>query len=106
MVVLVAMRSLGHLLSLFYFGRRDVTDVILENLALRQQLALLQRSVKGPRLRRHDRAFCLLRSRVSAGFITALSGGKQRSHRVSGSHRSTSRAVGACAAHGHARHQR
>ena len=42
------------LLSLLSFGRRDVTDLVLENLALRQQLAVLQRSVKRPRLRRRE----------------------------------------------------
>jgi hypothetical protein len=63
-VVLVVMGILGHLLSVFSLGRRDVTDPILENLALRQQLTVLQRSVKRPRLRRRDRAFCVVLSRV------------------------------------------
>ena len=72
MVVLVAMRILGHLLSRFSFGRRDVTDLILENLPLRQQLAVLQRSVKRPHLRRRDRAFWVLLSRVWANWRSVL----------------------------------
>ena len=38
-----------------------------ENLALRQQLAVLRQSAKRPRLRRHDRVFCALLSRLSLG---------------------------------------
>ena len=36
---------------------RDRAQLALENLALRQQLAVLKRSVKRPKLRRRDRIF-------------------------------------------------
>ena len=52
------------LLSLPLFGRRGATDLVLENLALRQQLAVLQRSARRLRLRRRDRAFWVLLSRI------------------------------------------
>jgi putative transposase len=71
-VVLVSMRTLVHLLSLFSFGRRDVTDPILENLAFRQQLAVLKRPVKRPRLRRRHRAFWVLLSRVWSNWRPVL----------------------------------
>ena len=61
-----------HLLSLLSSGRRDVTDLVLENLALRQQLAVLQRSVKRPRLRRRDRFFWVLLSRIWSNWRSAL----------------------------------
>lgn len=60
------------LLSLLCFGRQDATGLVLENLALRQQLAVLQRSVKRPRLRRRDRAFWVLLSRVWTNWRSAL----------------------------------
>ena len=60
------------LLSLLCSGRQDVTDLVLENLALRQQLAVLQRSVKRPRLRRRDRAFWVLLSRIWRNWRSAL----------------------------------
>ncbi len=60
------------LLSLLSLGRRDVTDLVLENLALRQQLAVLQRSVKRPRFRRRDRAFWVLLSRIWSNWRSAL----------------------------------
>ena len=66
------MRILVHLLSLFSFGRRDMTDLVLENLALRQQLEVLQRSVKRPRLRRRDRFFWVLLSRIWSNWRSAL----------------------------------
>jgi len=39
-------------------------DLALENLALRQQLAVLRRSVKRPRLSDFDRGFLVLLSRI------------------------------------------
>ena len=39
---------------------RSRRDLLLETLALRQQLGVLQRSVKRPRLRNADRAFWVL----------------------------------------------
>ena len=66
------MRVLCYLLSLLSFGHRDATDLVLENLALRQQLAVLQRSVRRPRLRRRDRAFWVLLSRIWDNWRSAL----------------------------------
>jgi len=43
-------------LVLFLRGTlRDQTELAVENLALRQQLAILQQKSKTPRLRKHDR---------------------------------------------------
>ncbi len=39
-------------------------DLALENLALRHQLAVLQRSTKRPRISRTDRAFWVVLSRI------------------------------------------
>lgn len=47
-------------------------DLALENLALRQQLAILKRSNKRPRLTRADRAFWVALSRVFADWRQAL----------------------------------
>ncbi len=60
------------LLSLLFFGRRDATDLVLENLALRQQLAALRRSVKRPHLRRRNRAFWVALSRVWDNWRSAV----------------------------------
>ncbi len=43
-----------------------------ENLALRQQVALLQRSVKRPRLHRRDRIFWVWLSRLWRGWWSSL----------------------------------
>jgi hypothetical protein len=55
--LMVLLRSIG----LICGGHRAV---VLENLALRQQLALLTRTVKRPQLRSTDRLFWILLSRV------------------------------------------
>jgi len=43
---------------------QDRSDLVLENLALRQQLAVLQRSIKRPKLVPTDRLFWVVLSRV------------------------------------------
>ncbi len=48
------------------------TDLAAENLALRQQLAILQHKSKRPRLRRRDRIFWALLSRIWADWRSAL----------------------------------
>ena len=53
-------------------GFRPRADLVIENLALRQQLAVLQRNSKRPRLRNLDRAFWLLLSRVWSHFADVL----------------------------------
>ncbi len=45
---------------------RDQTELAAENLALRQQLAVLQRKSKRPRLKNRDRIFWALLSRLWA----------------------------------------
>jgi len=42
---------------------RKSSDIAMENLALRQQLAVMKRSVKRPKLRTTDRMFWILLSR-------------------------------------------
>ena len=48
------------------------TALAAENLALRQQLAVLQVSVKRPRLRRRDRVFWVWLSRLWSGWRSCL----------------------------------
>ena len=55
--------------------RSLITDrgtLVLENLALRQQLAVLRRSVRRPRLRRRDRLFWTELSRCWTGWQNVL----------------------------------
>ena len=64
--------TLLHLLRLcpfFYGGHRQLA---LENLALRQQLAVYKRTASRPKLRRRERFFWVCLSRVWAGWRTAL----------------------------------
>jgi putative transposase len=64
--------ALLHLLRLcpfFYGGHRQLA---LENLALRQQLAVYKRTASRPKLRRRERFFWVCLSRVWAGWRTAL----------------------------------
>ncbi len=53
----------------FFAGR---AALIAENLALRQQLAILQRSAKRPRLRRRDRVFWVWLSRLWSRWRSSL----------------------------------
>jgi putative transposase len=64
-VILNALRALRA-------GFRPRADLVIENLALRQQLAVLQRNSKRPRLRHLDRAFWLLLSRIWSRFADVL----------------------------------
>jgi transposase InsO family protein len=52
------------LLALFRTVTQDRSDLVLENLALRQQLAVLQRNVKHPKLLPSDRLFWVVLSRT------------------------------------------
>ena len=47
--------------------------LVLENLALRQQIVVLQRSAKRPRLKTQDRVFWVLLSRIWSGWRDSLS---------------------------------
>jgi hypothetical protein len=57
------MKLLLKLLLNILFGFKKKLDLTLENLALRQQLATMKRSIKRPRFRRRDRLFWILLSR-------------------------------------------
>jgi putative transposase len=63
--LVVLLRSIG----LIYRGHRAVA---LENLALRQQLTALTRTVKRPRLRHGDRLFWILLAKAWREWRTAL----------------------------------
>lgn len=52
------------LASTLFFMLRPRASLIAENLALRQQLAVLRRSAPRPRLRPSDRAFWVVLSRA------------------------------------------
>ena len=68
MVVMITLILTGLLRVL-----RTRRALVLENLALRHQLAVLQRAVQRPRLRRSDRLFWVLLSRLWAGWTDAVS---------------------------------
>ena len=55
------------LLALFRASVGSRAALAAENLALRQQLAVLKRSVKRPKLRTRDRLFWILLSRLWKG---------------------------------------
>ena len=53
---------MGIVSAIVFFLRAFLTNravLVAENLALHQQLAVLQRSVRRPRLRKRDRIFCV-----------------------------------------------
>jgi hypothetical protein len=54
-------------------GLRTRRALVLENLALRHQLAVLQRTARRPRLRPSDRVFWVLLSRLWGGLAEAVS---------------------------------
>ena len=54
-------------------GVRTQRSLVLENLALRHQLAVLQRTAPRPRLRTADRLFWVLLSRLWSGWTDAVS---------------------------------
>ena len=62
-----------HILLLFIRGiLRDRTELAAENLALRQQLAALHHKSKRPRLRKRDRIFWTILSRIWRNWRSAL----------------------------------
>ena len=64
--------TLLHLLRLVPFLLGGHYQLALENLALRQQLAVYKRTATRPKLRQRDRCFWVWLSRVWAGWRTAL----------------------------------
>jgi hypothetical protein len=63
------LRWLGFLIRATLRERRDLA---LENLALRQQLGVLKRRKGVPRLKRKDRLFWVVPSRIWAPWLQAL----------------------------------
>ena len=55
-------KTLSWLFSLL-FGFKKTFDIVLENLALHQQMAAMKRSIKRPQLRSRDHLFGVLLSR-------------------------------------------
>jgi len=66
------MRFLAFVLSVLRSWIRTRTALAVENLALRQQLAVLRRSVKRPKVRNRDRIFWIWLSRFWAGWSSTL----------------------------------
>jgi len=61
------------ILVLFFRGvLRDRTELAAENLALRQQLAILQQKSKTPCLHKRDRIFWVWLSKLWSGWRSAL----------------------------------
>jgi len=61
--------------AIVFFLRAFLTDravLVAENLALRQQLGVLRRSVRRPRLRKRDRIFWVWMSRLWSGWRSSL----------------------------------
>jgi putative transposase len=67
------MRHLLHvLLATARSSLKSQRELALENLALRQQLAILHRTTKRPKLSKADRAFWVILSRLWSGWQSAL----------------------------------
>jgi putative transposase len=66
------MHILAFVLSVLRPWLRSHAALALENLTLRQQIAVLRRSVKRPKVRDRDRIFWVLLSRFWAGWSSAL----------------------------------
>jgi hypothetical protein len=66
------MRLIGGVWCLLRLLALPRSQLALENLALRQQLAVLSRQRPWPRLRRRDRLFWMALSRICAGWRSAL----------------------------------
>jgi hypothetical protein len=61
-----------NLLFNILFGFKKTFDIVLENLALRQQLATMKRSAKRPQLRASDRLFWIVLSRFWSNWRQVL----------------------------------
>jgi hypothetical protein len=66
---MIPLFALSTFLRALLFGS---TAIALENVALRHQLAVLQRSVRRPRPSRRDRIFCVWLSRCWAAWRSSL----------------------------------
>jgi|GEM_PF-4766827 len=56
-----------------FFGHKGHIDTSLKNLALRQQINVLQRSIKPPNIKNRDRLFWVVISKVYMQWRSALS---------------------------------
>ena len=63
--------KLKTLLNIFW-GFKKTSDLVLENLALRQQLAVMKQSVQRPQIRSIDRLFWILLSRIWGNWRDAM----------------------------------
>ena len=66
------MSILRAITALFNAFLNDRASLVAENVALRHQLTVLQRSVKRPKLRKRDRIFWIWLSRLWRGWRSAL----------------------------------
>jgi hypothetical protein len=66
------MKTFLRILFNILFGSEKTTDLALENLALRQQLAILKQSKKRPQIPNRDRLFWILLSRFWSGWRETL----------------------------------
>ena len=66
------MKKFLRLLFNILLGSEKTSDLALENLALRQQVAAMKRSIKRPQLRSRDRLFWILLSRFWSNWQQAL----------------------------------
>ncbi|CAB1063207.1 Mobile element protein [Olavius sp. associated proteobacterium Delta 1] len=66
------MKMTLNLLFNILFGFKKTFDIVLENLALRQQLATMKRSAKRPQLRASDRLFWIILSRFLSNWRQVL----------------------------------
>ena len=66
------MQILRKMLFKILFGPEKDFDLVLENLALRQQVAAMKRYIKRPQLRSRDRFFWVLLSRFWSNWREAL----------------------------------
>jgi len=81
--------TLLHLLRLFPFLCGGHRQLVTENIALRQQLAVYKRMANRPKLRRTDRLFWVWLSRLWAGWRRPLVPGSKGSRGLRASGRST-----------------
>ena len=66
------MKMTLNLLFNILFGFKKTFDIVLENLALRQQLATMKRCAKRPQLRASDRLFWIILSRFWSNWRQVL----------------------------------
>ena len=66
------MKKFLRLLFKIPLGHEKASDLVLENLALRQQVAAMKRSIKRPQIRNRDRFFWILLSRYWSNWRQAL----------------------------------